>query len=227
MAPKSLYNESMKTYRKLKAGDLDGARQELSMIVGRDTQNLEEEEIAKACVETIAENTADGIGAPVFFFALGGPVGACAYKAINTMDSMVGYKNDKYLRFGYCAAKLDDVVNFIPSRLTAWVMIFASMLLGLNWQNAMRIYKRDRKNHSSPNSAQTESVCAGALGLKLGGDNYYFGKLVHKPTIGDSLRAPSLETIDEAEKLMFLTSFLMCVLMGALSVLAEVLYASL
>ena len=205
-ATKSLRTESMRVYFPLKKGDLPQARHYLSWIVGRDTQNLDGEHVAKAAVETVAENTSDGIVAPLFYLAIGGAPMGFLYKAINTMDSMIGYKNETYLYFGRAAAKLDDVVNFIPAILSAWLMIGASYLLGLDGENAWRIYKRDRKNHTSPNSARTESVCAGALGVQLAGDAFYFGQLVHKPTIGDPGRPVTAEDIPLSCRLMTLTS---------------------
>ncbi|MDR2519763.1 MAG: adenosylcobinamide-phosphate synthase CbiB [Eubacteriaceae bacterium] len=215
MAAKSLYNESVKVYYKLAEGDLVGARVALSWIVGRDTERLSEEEVAKGCIETIAENTADGIGAPLFWFALFGPVGSAVYKAINTMDSMVGYKNDRYIRFGFAAAKLDDMASYLPSRITALVMILASYALKMDFRNAWRIYLRDRRKHASPNSAQTESVAAGALGLMLGGNANYFGMLHEKPSIGDKIKAPGMDEILQAEKLMYMTSLLCCLIFAA------------
>ena len=190
------------------------------MIVGRDTENLSETGVTKAAVETIAENTSDGVIAPLLFLALGGPALGFLYKSINTMDSMVGYKNDKYLYFGRCAAKLDDVVNYIPARISAWLMILASACERMNWKrryerisggdekNAEKIYKRDRYCHASPNSAQTEAVMAGALEVQLAGDAVYFGKVVKKPTIGDDIRPVEAEDIKRANHLMYLTSFL-------------------
>ena len=164
--------------------------------------------MTKAAVETIAENTSDGVIAPLLFLAIGGPALGFLYKSINTMDSMVGYKNDKYLYFGRCAAKLDDVVNYIPARISAWLMILASACERMNWKNAEKIYKRDRYCHASPNSAQTEAVMAGALEVQLAGDAVYFGKVVKKPTIGDDIRPVEAEDIKRANHLMYLTSFL-------------------
>lgn len=207
-ATKCLKDESMKVYQKLKENDLPGARYAVSMIVGRDTENLSETGVTKAAVETIAENTSDGVIAPLLFLALGGPALGFLYKSINTMDSMVGYKNDKYLYFGRCAAKLDDVVNYIPARISAWLMILASACERMNWKNAEKIYKRDRYCHASPNSAQTEAVMAGALEVQLAGDAVYFGKVVKKPTIGDDIRPVKAEDIKRANHLMYLTSFL-------------------
>lgn len=220
MAWRSLRKESMKVYDAFKAGDVEGARTAVSMIVGRDTKSLNDEGITKAAVETVAENTSDGIIAPLFYMAIGGGLGIFLYKAVNTMDSMVGYKNEKYLHFGRAAAKLDDVCNWIPARLSAVLMIAAGYVLeaaeGLKsrvWGNenkiryysgngGLRIFRRDRYNHKSPNSAQTESVCAGVLGILLAGNAYYFGKLCEKPTIGDAKRSVEYEDIRRANRLM-------------------------
>ena len=207
-AVRSLKDESMKVYRELKKDDLPTARYAVSMIVGRDTERLDMTGVTKAAVETVAENTSDGVAAPLFYMTLGGPVLGWIYKAVNTMDSMVGYKNDKYLYFGRCAAKLDDVVNYIPARISAWLMILASACERMNWKNAEKIYKRDRYCHASPNSAQTEAVMAGALEVQLAGDAVYFGKVVKKPTIGDDIRPVEAEDIKRANHLMYLTSFL-------------------
>jgi len=202
----SLKKESMKVYDPLAAGNLPEARKFLSYIVGRDTQALDSAGISKATVETIAENTTDGVVAPLLYMAIGGAPLAFLYKAINTMDSMVGYRNEKYEKFGKAAARLDDAANFIPARLTAMIMILASAVAGLDYKNAFRIYRRDRKNHKSPNSAQTESVCAGALKVQLAGDASYFGQLVHKPTIGDPIRSIVPEDIIRANELMGVTA---------------------
>ena len=197
LATKCLKVESMKVYERLKAEDLDGARKAVAMIVGRDTQNLDEAGVAKAAVETVAENTSDGVIAPMIYLAIGGPVLGFLYKAVNTMDSMVGYKNDRYLNYGRTAAKLDDVVNYIPARISAALMIAAAYLPGKQFsgKDALRIFKRDRYNHASPNSAQTEAACAGALNLRLAGDASYFGKIVKKPYIGDDIRPVEAEDI--------------------------------
>lgn len=206
LATKSLKTESMKVYKELKNNDLESARYKVSMIVGRDTKDLTEEGVIKATVETIAENTSDGIIAPVIYIIIGGAPLGLFYKAVNTMDSMVGYKNDKYLYFGRVAAKLDDVLSYIPARISAYLMIVASFFTKMNWKNAYKIYKRDRSNHSSPNSAHTEAVCAGALEIQLAGDAYYFGKLYKKKTIGDSLRPIEFEDIIRANLLLYITS---------------------
>ena len=211
LAACSLRRESMKVCKALEAGDVEQARTAVSMIVGRDTASLTEEGIAKAAVETVAENTSDGVIAPLFYMFLFGPVGAWVYKAINTMDSMLGYKNDKYRYFGTCAARVDDVVNFIPARLSAWLMVGAAGILGMDMAGAARIHLRDRRNHASPNSAQTESACAGALGLQLAGNAYYFGKLYEKPTIGDAKRQIEPKDIRRANRLMYGTAVLMVI----------------
>jgi adenosylcobinamide-phosphate synthase len=213
LAARSLCRESMLVHKALKAGNTTEARRALSMIVGRDTEHLDEEEITKAAVETVAENTSDGVIAPLLYTALGGPVLGMAYKAVNTMDSMLGYHNDRYEYFGRFAAKADDFFNYLPSRLSALLMIVASALAGLSsaefsGKGAYKIWIRDRYNHKSPNSAQTESVCAGALGLKLGGTHLYKGVPVEKPTIGDERRKPEIDDIQRANHLMFLTEAL-------------------
>ena len=216
LATKSLKTESMKVYAPLKEGDLPAARRAVALIVGRDTERLTEEGVAKAAVETVAENTSDGIVAPLIFLALGGPALGFFHKAVNTMDSMVGYKNERYLYFGRTAARLDDVLNFLPSRISAWLMILAAAILGMDGKNAKRIYLRDRKNHASPNSAQTEAVMAGALRVQLAGDAWYFGELYKKPTIGDPFRAVEPEDIVRANRLMYLTSALALAVCGIL-----------
>lgn len=210
LATKCLKKESMKVYKCLEKGTLEEARYAVSMIVGRDTDCLDETGVVKAAVETVAENTSDGVIAPMLCLAVGGPVLGFLYKAINTMDSMVGYKNDRYLYFGRVAARLDDVVNFIPSRISAYLMICVSYFAGksFNGKEAYRIYKRDRRNHASPNSAQTEAVCAGALGVQLAGDASYFGKVVKKPWIGDGVRPVEKEDIRRVNVLLYWTAIL-------------------
>lgn len=210
LAAKCLRVESMKVYDKLKDNHLEEARVAVSMIVGRDTEELDAAGVARAAVETVAENTSDGVIAPMLYLAIGGPILGFLYKAINTMDSMIGYKNDRYLDFGRAAAKLDDAVNFLPSRISAWLMILSCLFLGkeYDFQGARRIFLRDRFQHSSPNSAQTESVCAGALGLRLAGDTKYFGKMVKKPYIGDAVREIEAEDIRRANRLMYGTAVL-------------------
>lgn len=205
-ATKCLRDESMKVYYSLKNNDLVDARLKLSWIVGRDTKELTAEEVTKGAVETVAENTADGITAPMFYMFIGGAPLAFLYKGINTMDSMVGYKNEKYLYFGRCAAKLDDIANFIPARLTGLLMIVATFVLQLDAKQAWKIFWRDRYNHLSPNSAMTESVVAGALNIQLGGGHFYFGQWVHKETIGDDNRKINAYDIVLANKLLYVTS---------------------
>lgn len=208
LAVKSLKDASMKVYGRLKAGDTEGARKAVSMIVGRDTQRLTEEGIIKAAVETVAENTSDGVIAPLLYMALGGAVWGWVYKAVNTMDSMVGYRNERYLYFGRAAARLDDAANWIPARLSALLMIGAAVWQGLNAGNGWRIYRRDRYCHKSPNSAHTEAVCAGALEVQLAGDAWYFGKRYEKPTIGDDTRPVEAEDIVRANGLLYKTAWL-------------------
>lgn len=218
LAMKSLRTESMKVFWALKSGNMEQARTAVSMIVGRDTKNLDEAGITKAAVETVAENTSDGVIAPLCYMLLFGVLGGFFYKAVNTMDSMIGYKNDKYCYFGTAAAKLDDICNFIPARIAAVFMIAAAFLLGYDGKNAVRIYRRDRYQHASPNSAQTEAVCAGALSVQLAGDAYYFGKLYHKPTIGDAIRRIEAEDIKRANRLLYGTSVItVCVGIAALA----------
>ncbi len=224
LAPRCLERESMKVCRALERGDSEAARKALSMIVGRDTEKLDADGMVRAAVETVAENTCDGVTAPMFFIALGGAPLGFFYKAANTMDSMVGYKNSKYIDFGRFAARLDDVLNFIPSRLTALIMVFASRLIGLDGGNAYKIWRRDRLKHPSPNSGQTEAAMAGALGVELAGDTSYFGTVHKKPVIGDRLRPIEPEDIRRANRLMYLTSFLSLVLAVAFGILVEVIF---
>lgn len=203
LAARSLRDESMKVYHALHRKDTEGARKAVSMIVGRDTERLNAAGITRAAVETVAENASDGVIAPMIFIAIGGAPLGFFYKAVNTMDSMVGYKNDKYLYFGRAAAKLDDVMNFLPSRISGILMVLASFFTGGDIKGAWRIFCRDRKNHASPNSAQTEAACAGALGLQLAGDAWYFGERYHKPTIGDPVREIEDQDIVRANRLMY------------------------
>lgn len=219
LATKSLKVESMKVHNALQAGDLEGGRQAVSMIVGRDTKSLSQEGIVKAAVETVAENTSDGSIAPIIYMAIGGPILGFCYKAVNTMDSMVGYKNDKYLYFGRAAAKLDDLVNYIPARISAYLMIVAAAIRGLPAKKAWSIYRRDRYNHASPNSAHTEAVTAGALEIQLAGDAYYFGKLYPKKTIGDNIRPVEIADIKKANELLYITAILGLLLCAGLKLL--------
>lgn len=227
LATKCLKVESMRVYTCLKKGDLPAARQAVSMIVGRDTANLDETGVAKAAIETVAENTSDGVIAPMLYTALFGPILGFLYKAVNTMDSMVGYKNDKYLFFGRTAAKLDDVVNYIPARISAWLLILAASFPGREFsgREAYRIFQRDRYQHASPNSAQTEAACAGALGIQLAGDAFYFGKKVEKPYIGDAMRPVEAEDIRRVNRLMYRAAWI-CEI-ACLAVMAAIIVVSL
>jgi adenosylcobinamide-phosphate synthase len=207
-AAKSLKSESNKVYAALKSDDLAAAKAELSMIVGRDTDVLDEKGVTRAVVETVAENTSDGVVAPLFYMAFGGSVLGCLYKAVNTMDSMLGYKNERYVDFGFSAAGFDDVFNFIPSRLSALLMISAAWFSRMDAENAYKIWRRDRRNHPSPNSAQPESVMAGALGVKLAGNSYYGGVLCEKPYIGDDVRPIEPEDILRSHKILYITAFI-------------------
>lgn len=208
LAAKGLAQESTNVYRALIKPDLPAARKAVSRIVGRDTQNLTLEGVTKAAVETVAENASDGVIAPLLYMLLGGAPLALTYKAINTMDSMLGYKNEKYLYFGRAAAKLDDAANYLPSRLAGLLWCASAALTGNSPKGAWRIWRRDRRCHASPNSAQTESACAGALGVQLAGPAYYFGEYYAKPTIGDPLRPIEPEDIRRANRMMYAESVL-------------------
>ena len=213
LATKSLKVESDRVYQEIQTGDIARARKAVSMIVGRDTQNLTIEGVTKAAVETVAENTSDGVIAPLFYMVIGGALLGFGYKAVNTMDSMVGYKNEKYQYFGTAAAKFDDVVNYIPARLSAWLMILASAITHMDWKNAKKIFLRDRYNHKSPNSAQTES-----------GDAWYFGKLCKKPMIGDAIREIEPEDIRRSHTLLYMTAVLALVVFEVVKVLVCLWY---
>ncbi len=219
LATKSLRDESMKVFSALRGGTLAEARQAVSMIVGRDTARLDEKGVARAAVETVAENTSDGVIAPLLFLALGGAPLGFFYKAVNTMDSMLGYVEMPYKNVGLIPAKLDDVFNFIPARLSALLMLAAGALLGLDVKNGWRIFRRDRYRHASPNSAQTESVCAGLLGLRLAGDAWYHGVLHRKAFIGDAVREIETDDIPRACRLMTVTALLALVLFAGIKAL--------
>ena len=216
LAGRSLCRESGKVYDRLQEDDLPGARHAVSMIVGRDTESLTGEGVTKAAVETVAENTSDGVTAPLIYMMIGGAPLGFLYKAVNTMDSMLGYKNDRYLYFGRIPAGMDDIFNYIPARITALAMIAAAYVTGLDGKNAWRVYRRDRKKHASPNAAQTESVCAGALRVQLAGDAVYFGKLYKKELIGDRLRPIEPRDIKRAQRLMYVTALLLLLLCGGM-----------
>ena len=212
LAARSLRDESLKVYRALRDGALEEARRAVSRIVGRDTDRLDQAGVARAAVETVAENASDGVVAPLLFLAIGGAPLGVFYKAVNTMDSMVGYKNDRYLYFGRAAARLDDAVNFLPARLAGVLMCLAARPAGFDGKNAWKIFLRDRKKHKSPNSAHTEAAAAGALDIQLGGSSFYFGKRVEKPTIGDPLRPVEPADILRCNRLMYAAAFLAMVL---------------
>lgn len=217
LATKSLQGESMKVFHALAANDLARARINLSYIVGRDTRELGEEEIAKATVETVAENTADGIIAPLFYLFIGGAPLALAYKAINTMDSMIGYKNEKYLNLGWAAAKLDDLANFIPARITGIFLVVAAFFLKLNFRGSYKVFMRDRCNHLSPNCGYPEAAAAGALDIQLGGTHTYFQQIVYKPTIGDDIKPVEMDDIRRTVKMMYLASFLILIFFSGIN----------
>ena len=208
-------DETMKVYDALESGDLAASRHAVSMIVGRDTDRLDDAAVTRAAVETVAENASDGVIAPLFYLMIGGAPLGMAYKAVNTLDSMVGYKNERYIDFGCASARLDDAANWIPSRLSALLMIAVCPIVGLDARGAARIWRRDRRRHASPNAAQTESACAGALGLRLAGPAVYFGKLIEKPTIGDASREIEWGDIARATRLMLVASVCALVVFGA------------
>lgn len=223
LATKSLAKESQKVYYPLKENNLSQARKFVSYIVGRDTQDLQKDGITRATVETIAENISDGIIAPLFYIFIGGAPLGMAYKAVNTLDSMVGYKNDKYRDFGWASAKIDDIVNFIPARLTAILIILSTIFLGYNTKNSLNILIRDRKNHSSPNAGYPEAAVAGALNIQLGGTSTYFGKPVYKPTIGEKIRDIEVKDINRTIRIMYGTSFLGVSLFGIIKYFLDII----
>ena len=225
LATKALKDESMKVYDALAAGDLAAARSAVSMIVGRDVERLDAAGVTRAAVETVAENASDGVVAPLLFMAVGGAPLGVFYKAVNTMDSMVGYRNEKYRYFGTAAARFDDVLNFVPARLSGVLMVCAASIARLDAKGAWRIFLRDRRKHASPNSAHTEAACAGALDVALAGDAWYFGRLVEKPTIGDALRPVEAADIVRANRLLYATaslSLVLCLALGWVIYVCEV-----
>lgn len=213
----SLAREGNRVYNILKEGNIERARKDLSYLVSRDTGTMDEKMIIRSIMETISENTVDGIVAPMMYMFLGGLPLSMTYKAINTLDSMVGYKNEKYMDFGKFSAKLDDVANFIPARITGILIVIASMILGYDYKNSLKIFIRDRKNHSSPNSGHAEAGVAGALGVQFGGKVSYFGKEVDKPVIGDKTKDFELEDIKKNIKIMYATSFLSLTVFSVIS----------
>ena len=216
LAARALEKESMLVYKALESGDIIASRKAVSMIVGRDTAALDDAAVTRAAVETVAENTSDGVVAPLLFLAIGGAPLGFFYKAVNTMDSMLGYTEPPFKNIGLIPAKADDVVNFLPARLSALLMLVAGALLGMDVKNGWRIYRRDRRNHASPNSAQTEAMCAGLLGLRLAGDAWYHGVLHRKPFIGDPVREIRHDDIPRTCRLMYLTALLALLLCGGL-----------
>lgn len=219
LAVKSLKDESMKVYRALETGDLEKSRYAVSRIVGRDTEHLDDTAVTRAAVETVAENTSDGVIAPMLYLAIGGAPLGLFYKAVNTMDSMLGYVEMPYKNIGLVPAKMDDFLNYLPSRLCAILMLAGGWMLKLDVKNGWKIFKRDRFNHASPNSAQTESVCAGLLGLRLAGDAWYHGVLHKKKYIGDPLREIAHPDIPRACALLYVTAVLSLILCGGVKLL--------
>lgn len=227
LATKCLKDEAVKIYNVLKTGDIEKSRVQLSYIVGRDTSNLSEVEIIRATVETVAENTVDGIIAPMFYAFIGGAPLAMAYKAINTLDSTVGYKNEKYKDIGFASAKIDDIANYIPARISVILMTIGSFILGYDYKNCFKISIRDRKNHKSPNCAFSEGAVSGALGIQLGGTNVYFGEKVYKPTIGDKLREIDREDIIKTNKIMYASSLTSMLVFSLIYVLCNIIFTNL
>lgn len=203
IASKGLRDAGMEVCAQLRKGDLPAARRSLSMIVGRDTEHLDESELARGAVETVAENIVDAIVSPLFFALIGGAPLAIAYRAVNTLDSMVGYKNDRYIDLGWASARLDDAANFIPARLTALLLFLAAWLLGLDVKEAIRAVRRDAPKHPSPNSGYPEAAVAGALGIQLGGENSYRGVTSFRAHMGEKTRELNREDIPRTVKLMF------------------------
>ncbi len=208
LATRNLYDEVNKVMKSLEQGNLDRARKEVGFLVSRDTDHLDEKGICRALIETVSENTSDGIVAPLFYLAIGGPPLAMAYKALNTLDSMVGYKNDRYRYFGWASARADDLANFIPARITALLFILASLVLRKNYKSAWKVARRDGRKNASPNSGYPEAAVAGALGIRLGGENFYFGKRMDKPHIGEETKPIRLKEVRESLHLMITTSLI-------------------
>ncbi len=208
LATRSLYDEVKKVLKNIERGDLIRARKDVGFLVSRDADHLDEKEICRALIETVSENTSDGIVAPLFYLAVGGPPLAMAYKAINTLDSMVGYKNERYQYFGWASARIDDIANFIPARITVIFFILASFVLRKDWRGAWKVVRKDGRKNMSPNSGYPEAAVAGALGIQLGGENFYFGKLQKKPLIGEAQKPIGLQEVKESLHLMLATSFI-------------------
>lgn len=213
ISAKGLVVEGYKVIKYLNEGNIEKSRKQLSYIVGRDTESLDSKGITRAVIETIAENMSDGVIAPILFAGVFGAAGSMAYKAVNTMDSMFGYKNEKYIKFGYFPAKLDDLFNYIPARVTGILIIISSFFLKRDYKNSFKIYKRDRYNHTSPNSAHPEAAMAGALDIQLGGANYYFGKIVEKPVIGDKIKEIEINDVKKTAEILYLSAGMGFILM--------------
>lgn len=213
ISAKGLVVEGYKVIKYLNEGNIEKSRKQLSYIVGRDTEGLDSKGITRAVIETIAENMSDGVIAPILFAGIFGAAGSMAYKAVNTMDSMFGYKNEKYIKFGYFPAKLDDLFNYIPARVTGILIIISSFFLKRDYKNSFKIYKRDRYNHTSPNSAHPEAAMAGALDIQLGGANYYFGKIVEKPVIGDKIKEIEINDVKKTAEILYLSAVMGFILM--------------
>lgn len=213
ISAKGLVVEGYKVIKYLNEGNIEKSRKQLSYIVGRDTESLDSKGITRAVIETIAENMSDGVIAPILFAGIFGAAGSMAYKAVNTMDSMFGYKNEKYIKFGYFPAKLDDLFNYIPARVTGILIIISSFFLKRDYKNSFKIYKRDRYNHTSPNSAHPEAAMAGALDIQLGGANYYFGKIVEKPVIGDKIKDIEINDVKKTAEILYLSAVMGFILM--------------
>jgi adenosylcobinamide-phosphate synthase len=208
LATRNLYDEARKVIKVLEQGDITLARKLMGFLVGRDTDHLDEKEICRGLIETVSENTSDGVVAPLFYLIIGGPPLAMAYKALNTLDSMVGYRNDRYRYLGWASARGDDLANLIPSRLTALLFILSSFLLRKNWRGAWRATWRDGRKNPSPNSGYPEAAMAGALGVQLGGKNFYFGRVEEKPLIGEPERSIDRKVVKESLHLMIVNSFI-------------------
>jgi len=214
-AARDLLAHSRRVYQALVVDDLAEARQRVAWLVGRDTANLDQGGVVRACVESVAENSSDGVVAPLFWAVVGGPLAALLYKAVSTLDSTFGYKNEKYRHFGWASARLDDLVNYLPARLAGLGLVAAALLCGLDWRGAWRIYRRDRHNHASPNSGHPEAAAAGALGLQLGGVSSYFGQLVAKPTLGDALGEPRAQHILAVNRLVLTLTVVVAIVLLA------------
>ncbi|MBS5982369.1 cobalamin biosynthesis protein [Clostridium butyricum] len=219
ISAKGLVVEGYKVIKYLNEGNIEKSRKQLSYIVGRDTESLDSKGITRAVIETIAENMSDGVIAPILFAGIFGAAGSMAYKAVNTMDSMFGYKNEKYIKFGYFPAKLDDLFNYIPARVTGILIIISSFFLKRDYKNSFKIYKRDRYNHTSPNSAHPEAAMAGALDIQLGGANYYFGKIVEKPVIGDKIKEIEINDVKKTAEILYLSAVMGFILMVIIKVI--------